>query len=287
MDTNKQLESEVMAKIKSGQIKLRSKYIFLAEKLGLGSAFILSVLLAVLFFSLVLFYLRASDNLFYLSFGSVGLFAFLESFPYLLVISLIILIFVAGLIIKKSDITYQKPFGYLALALVGFILIAGVGLALTNIAEMVQRSSLSIRPMGMMLSPFGAGEASEGNRGVAGRITEVGNGYALVQTPNNITKLNITDDDIILPEVGQFIVAVGARNKKEFNVEMIHQVDPAQMQMVRNNVHRKFGPLDQGTIDRGHAIKSCLDNCPKLKLAPKDCGERCFGTTTVATTTLK
>lgn len=287
MDTNKQLELEVMAKIKSGQVKLRSKYIFLAEKLGLSSAFILSVLLAVLFLSLVLFYLRASDNLFYLSFGSIGLFAFLESFPYLLVIALIVFILVAGLIIKKSDVSYQKPFGYLALGLVGFILIAGVGLALTNIAETVQKSSLNIRPMGMMLSPFGAGEASEGNRGIAGRITEVGNGYALVQTPNNIIKLNITDDAIILPEVGQFVVAVGARGEGEFAVEMIRQVNEAQMKMIRNKVHRKFGPLDQGTIERGRVVKSCLDDCPKLRLAPKDCGERCFGTTTATTTNLK
>ena len=71
------IEDKVMSEINSGRVKLRSKYIFLAEKLGIGSAFALSALLGVLFFTLVLYYLRASDNLRYLSFGSRGLFAFL------------------------------------------------------------------------------------------------------------------------------------------------------------------------------------------------------------------
>lgn len=276
MDTNQQIESQVMAKIKSGQVKLRSKYIFLAEKLGLGSAFILSVLLAVLFFSLVLFYLRASDNLFYLSFGSIGLFAFLESFPYLLVITLIVFILVAGLIIKKSDVSYQKPFGYLALGLVAFILVAGIGLAWTNIAETLQRGSMNFPPMARMFSPLGGGEAHAGNRGVAGRITEVGNGYILVQTPKQILKLNLKSDLSLTLEVGQFIVAVGERVADGFNVTQLHQVSAEEMQMVRNNVHNRFGPLDNETIERGRVVKSCLDDCPRLKLAPKDCGDKCF-----------
>ena len=95
MFKNNKIEEKVMAEIKSGKVKLRSRYVFLAEKLGIGSAFIFSVFLAVLFFTLVLFYLQASDNLGYLSFGSRGMFAFLETFPYLLVATLIICVFIA------------------------------------------------------------------------------------------------------------------------------------------------------------------------------------------------
>jgi hypothetical protein len=41
---DEKLENSIMGKIKSGQVKLKSKYVFLAEKLGLGTAFTLSVL---------------------------------------------------------------------------------------------------------------------------------------------------------------------------------------------------------------------------------------------------
>jgi hypothetical protein len=273
---NKQLESKVMERIKSGQVKLRSRYIFLAEKLGLGSVFVLNVLFAVLFFSLMLFYLRASDNLFYLSFGSLGLFAFLESFPYLLVVSLIIFILVAGLIIKKSDISYQKPFGYLALGLLAFILLSGTVLTFTSIAEKIQARSVGFAPMEKIFRPFGNNDLREGNRGVAGRVIEVGARYVLIQTPQSILKLNLVDSFSNPPEVGQFVVVVGEMINNEFNAQMIRQVNESEMQMIRNSVHRRFGPLDSETLEKGRMIKACFDDCPRLKLPPKDCKEKCL-----------
>ena len=102
---NHNLEDKVMESIKGGNVKLRSRYLFLAEKLGLGSALVLTILLAVLFFSLVLFYLQATDNLWYLSFGSRGIYAFLESFPYFLVVALVILILLSDWILKKSGVS--------------------------------------------------------------------------------------------------------------------------------------------------------------------------------------
>ena len=97
------LEKKVMEKIKTGKVSLRSKYIFLAEKLGFSSVLIFSVLLSILFLSLVLFYFKSTDNLIYLSFGSRGLFAFLESFPIWLVIIFTALIFLAGWLLTKTE----------------------------------------------------------------------------------------------------------------------------------------------------------------------------------------
>ena len=53
MVMEKDLENKIMSKIKSGKIKLRSRYVFAAQKLGLGGALVLTILLAILFFSLV------------------------------------------------------------------------------------------------------------------------------------------------------------------------------------------------------------------------------------------
>jgi hypothetical protein len=99
---DEKLENSIMGKIKSGQVKLKSKYIFWAEKLGLGTAFALTVILSILFFNLILFYLKETDNLKYLSFGKFGIFAFLESFPYLLVVVFIVLIVLAGCFIQEA-----------------------------------------------------------------------------------------------------------------------------------------------------------------------------------------
>lgn len=265
MDNNHELESQVMAKIKNGQVKLRSKYIFLAEKFGLGGAFILSLFLAVLFFSLLLFYLRASDNLFYLSFGSGGLFAFLESFPYLLVITLIIAILISGLIMKKSDISYQKSFSYFASGMLIFIVISGGVLSLTNIAEGIQKNNHAFSPMHRFFSPFGDNEARDENHGVAGRIVEIGDSYIMIQTPRRNLKLNYDFAGQFLPEIGQFVVAIGDRHGDEFEVIKIKQVSEQEMPMIRGDVHRRFGPLNKQIIEGGRQNRACMDGCLRLK----------------------
>ncbi len=243
-DLENRIESKVMANIKSGKVKLRSKYIFLAEKLGLGSAVILSLLLSILLFNLALFYLKASDNLGYLSFGSRGFFAFLESFPYLLVVSLIILVFIAGSLFKKTEIAYQKPFGYLALGLVIFILLAGAALAFTSIAEQIERQAFEARSFGYFFKPFLRQGEEDHHRGLVGRIIEVGEDCIIVQTPQALEKLKVDtvsdlDKNILLE--GNFIMAIGQREEGDFEVINLRVIDPREMPMVLRGIHHRFG----------------------------------------------
>ncbi len=243
-DLNNKIESLVMDNIKSGKVKLRSKYIFLAEKLGLGSAVILSLLLCILFFNLALFYLKASDNLGYLSFGSRGFFAFLESFPYLLVVSLIIFIFIAGFLFKKTEIAYQKPFGYLAIGLVVFILLSGAALAFTNIAEQIEQQTFEARSFGFFFQPFLRQGMEDHQRGIVGRVIQIGDGYVVIQTPRATEKVDLSDvgnfDKSILVE-GNFIMAIGQRDDDAFRAINLRAIDPSEMPMIRRGIHRRFG----------------------------------------------
>lgn len=248
MDSPNNVEENVMQEINSGRVKLRSKYIFLAEKLGLGSAFVLSVLLALLFFTLALFYLKASDNLVYLSLGSRGFFAFLESFPYLLVVAVIGLVFVAGYIIKRSDFSYKKPFVYFALGLPFLVLIGGSLLAFTNVAESIERRAFEgPNPEGRFFRPFLRSGFGERQRGVAGRIIQVSNEHIILQTPRNTILVdlkrleNIPDQDF---SEGAFVVAVGERNKEVFEAYRIKIIDANEMPMIRHGVRRKFGSFE-------------------------------------------
>lgn len=240
------IEEKVMADITSGRVKLRSKYIYLAEKLGLGSAFIFTAILAVLFVSLILFYLKSSDNLFYLSFGSRGIFAFLESFPYLLVAGLIGLVLVAGFIMKKSDVSYKKPFGYLALVLTAFIVLFGVMLAFTNIAERIERGVHGPYPANRFFKPFFGPGQGEGNRGIVGRIVEIDGQVIKIQTPRRIQPVDLSGavkDSLDNLEVGLFVMVLGERTPDIFKAERIRVVSPDEMPMIQRGVHEKFGEM--------------------------------------------
>lgn len=248
------VENKVMSQIKSGRVRLRSKYLFLAEKLGLGSAFVLTFMLAALFFDLFLFYLKATDNLWYLSFGSKGVLAFLESFPFILVIGWIVLLFLVGFIFRKSGFLYNKPFGYLAISLVGFIIIIGTIFTFTHLTERMEKAAFGPHPAGRLLQPFFKPGLDERNSGLAGRIVEIGSDYIKLQTPNRI----ITVDLKRLEEgpqdklsVGMFVVVVGERQGDSFVALGLHNLNnEEEVPMIRRGVHRRFGSFEPvpGTI---------------------------------------
>jgi len=263
------IEDKVMSEIKSGRIKLRSKYIFLAEKLGIGSAFALSVLLGILFFTLVLFYLRASDNLRYLSFGSRGFFAFLQSFPYALVLAFIVAIFIAALIIKKSGVLYQRPFGRIAMIMVGCVLVIGTTLAFTDIAERIERRAFDAkRPDGKFFRPlFGAGFSSHGS-GLAGRIVGIDGKYIEVQTPSEVVKIDLSKlHEMPEGEIKEnsFIVAVGERKNGIFEPESIRILSGDDMPMIQRGVNRRFGepPFAGIPPNRSNTEPFCLSECAR------------------------
>ena len=113
---SEKIENQIMKKIEKSKIK--SKYFVLTEKIGLGGGLIFSILLSIFFLNLFLFYIKSIDNLEYLSFGKNGILAFLESFPYHWLLIFIIALFIAGYLITKYDISYKKPFIYIAIALI-------------------------------------------------------------------------------------------------------------------------------------------------------------------------
>lgn len=272
------LENSIMGKIKTGQVKIRSKYVFIAEKLGLGTAFALSVLLSVLLFNLILFYLKETDNLKYLSFGKFGIFAFLESFPYLLVVAFIILIVLSGYLITKSDVSYKKPFGYLAIGLVVSIMIFGGILTYTNLArELESRAQEGMNPARMLLSPM----MDMRNSGVAGVVFETGDDYLILQTPQGLRNVDLKGMEQI-PEIekGQYVIAVGKKSGFDFKAEQIKTVDRKELPAIDRGIEFKFKPSGEGGIpsdllyfdkSERECVKKCLDSDKERR----ECFEEC------------
>lgn len=256
----KKIEQKVMTEIKSGRVKLRSKFIFLAEKLGIGSAFVLSVLLAILFLALIFFYLKSSDNLRYLSFGSHGFFAFLESFPYFLVIVFIILILLSGFILRKSGFAYQKPFSRLALALVIFIIIFGGLLTLVGVGERIEKHTFKRRPLSNFFRPFLQQGFSERNNGFAGRVIKVEKENILLQAPWGEVKVNILRlEEKLSAEIKEndFVLVVGKKKDDFFEAHFLRVINGEEPSIMRHGIEQRF-PLSPA--QKGESFEPCL-NC--------------------------
>lgn len=253
------IENKVMEEIKSGKVKLRSKYVFLAEKLGVGSAFAFSIILSILFFSLVLFYLRSSDNLFYLSFGSRGLLAFLDSFPYGLIIVFVVFLFVAGFILKKTGVAYKKPFGILAVLLIVSVTLVGAMLTLTRLTERIEQRTFDTRSRNRILRPLMERGIVERKGGIAGRIIEIDRGYFVVQTPQGARKIilvNLERPIDGVAEINSWVMAVGEKQGEDFVAKLIRVINQGDMPMIERGVERRFGPPP--------IVPPDIDNVPQI-----------------------
>jgi len=235
------LEKKIMSEIKSGRIKLRSKYIFWGKKLGLNSALSLSVILAILFFNLVLFYMKSTDSLGYLSFGKNGLLAFLESFPYSLVIVFVLCLLVAGYLITKTDWSYKKQFKYIALTLIIIVLLGGSILASTNFSYNIEKQAFINRGAGLFFKPFLKRGIGLRSNGLVGKIDEIGESYLIVSTlgGKQYLDLNQLKHKFISSEFeeGQLVIAVGTRKDDIFVVAKIRLIQKNECPMIRRGIH--------------------------------------------------
>lgn len=253
------LENKVMKEIKTGRVKLRSKYIFLAEKLGLGSGLILTVLLAILFFNLILFYLKETDSLIYLTFGTGGLLPFLESFPYLLVVLFIGIIFLAGFLIKKTDFSYKKSFGELAVYFICFVILAVAVLVVFNLDNNFKKHQ------GEFIHPFFESRFPLKN-GMAGTIVQKNENILILNTSEGLKSVNSKYVSNIDLKEGDFIVAIGKDEQGEFFAKDIRIINrEGQMNFMREKLLPQPDILD----------KNCMEECFDEHLSPPECVEKC------------
>lgn len=239
------IEAKIMEKIASGRVKLRSRYVFLVERLGLGSAIVLTIVLTVLLFSLFLLYLQATDSLVYLSFGQVGLYAFLESFPYGLVGAVILLVLVGGILIRKSDVSYRKPFRYFALGIIIFVVATGIALAYTNVAEVVEEQAYRNMPPAFFQKFF---NVPTNRRGISGRIIAAGDNYIEIKAPCGVARLQIDQVDAKSKAtclVGRFVVAVGERRENRFVVYRLQVIDENDVPLTGRQITRRFAEFPE------------------------------------------
>lgn len=273
--TQPHIEDKIMSEIKTGKIKFRSRYVFWVEKFGIGGALVFSILLAVLLFSIVLFYFQATDNLWYLGFGSRGLSVFLEAFPYLPVIILVISIISAGFILKKSNLLYKKPFGYVALSFLGFVVVMGGILAFTTMVDTIEDKTFN-HPVGVFFRPLFGHGIEQRAHGVAGRVLNFQGNTVTIQTPQGIGIINIEQvDKSHIDELRDsvFIIAIGKRADDVFFAYDMRIMDHEQMPMIQRGIERRFQKLGPPDMQFNEIQRACLHDCILRRSLP----EVCFG----------
>lgn len=219
------LEAKVMKRIKDEKISFRSKYIFLAKKLGLGGGLILSLVLAILFFNLTFFTMKVSGNLEFLSFGRMGILAFLESFPYHWILIGLAFFLVSSTILSRYDISYKKPFKVILPVLIVLILIAGIVLAISGLNEVIEEKVVRNRTP-ILCFLYRRMEALCKN-GLVGEITEIRSSGLLIETGEGRRVFVELTEDTLLPErsdpkIGERICVVGKWDKENFRASALH-----------------------------------------------------------------
>lgn len=293
-------EENIMKQIRNGKFNLRSKYLFLAEKIGSICGFVLFLFLSIFFINLIFYFLKTADILEYLNFGSSGLPAFLESFPSFFLLGGIMSIFATGYFIAKNDISYKQPFIYIVFALIIVVVSSGEVMASSGINDKLEQFSQKNGRVSFLLRPIFNREIKNKNRGIAGAIVEINDDSLILKTINGSVvlvpdkvKVNALKSFLDLKfQEGDMVVAIGKMIKGEFNVLDIKSVDKNKAPLIRKRiVNNQFniicdlnrnGVLDKIERERCDQVvrsieKKCGNEiCDKIEknnslLCPQDC----------------
>ena len=119
------IAKKVTSKIEGGEVEMKPRLYFLTQ-FFLWIVLIASLSLITLYVgSLIIFTLRVNGIHLFRGMGTGALRPIISSFPWFVVALLLVLVFVTGITIKKSKISYKKPLIYSFIAILTFTLFAG------------------------------------------------------------------------------------------------------------------------------------------------------------------
>lgn len=228
------LEAKVMKRIKDEKISFRSKYVFLAKKLGLGGGFILSLVLAILFFNLTFFTMKVTGNLEFLSFGRMGILAFLESFPYHWILIGLLFFLVSSTILFRYDISYKNPFKAILAVLFGIVFVVGILLVVSGINEAIEEKVVPDRTP-ILCFLYRRMEVAC-NNGLVGEVIEIRSSGLLVETREGKRVFIQFTENILLPmgsdfKIGDLIRTVGKWDGDDFHAYVLRPTNKGRRLM--------------------------------------------------------
>lgn len=218
------LAKKVSERIEKEHIKIRSKYTVAAQKLGLGSALVLTIILAIIAINLFLYWLDVTNNLGVLSLGNRGLLAFLESFPYIPFIGAIVLIVIASFILKKFDISYRAPLLVAVGLLIALPILGGLGVRYSGINERIE-AGVERGEFAPLKPVYGLHAPVARKHTLVGTVNNTNNNILNVQVGPKTIDVQVDDEQEVVFsnffKPGDWIRAIGILTNNTFYADVI------------------------------------------------------------------
>ena len=181
---NNLLRENVIGAAERGEIKMRPKWYFILRAALVATGLVIFSLLLLYLASFIFFILHRTGIWFVPVFGFRGMFAFIRSLPWLLILLAAVFVLILEVLVRRYSFAYRWPLLYSALAIVFLALVGGFFAAETpmhrNLVEF-DRGHGGIPCCGGMYRDI---DREQANSTHVGRITEIIPGGFRMQTRN-------------------------------------------------------------------------------------------------------
>ncbi|MFH0712361.1 MAG: hypothetical protein V2A55_00665 [Candidatus Jorgensenbacteria bacterium] len=120
----KTIKESIVAKIKSGEVRMRPRWHFILETLLVIVGIMIVVLALLYLVSFSLFILRQNGVWFVTAFGSRGIGRFFASLPWIIILSGVVFVAILEILARRYSFVYRKPLLY---SLIGIVVIVSAG----------------------------------------------------------------------------------------------------------------------------------------------------------------
>lgn len=218
------LTNEISDQIKNKNIKMRSKWFFIAEKFGLEGGLAISIILGVLLMILILYIMEQNGIFEFAEFGWSGWKIILANVPYDLLIIGAVFFIISNLIIQQFDFSYRKPFYLFSSIILVVVSLAGLFLFWSGIGHaFFDRYN---HPNLASMYNDKINNSPKDSQALIGKVVKTSRKSINIQTPQNkIIQVNIQSPiespvEKVFAE-GQIVKIVGQKSGSEFNAKVI------------------------------------------------------------------
>lgn len=231
-ENKKNLKEEVLAKLEKEHIKMKPKWQFVLKGVLLMATSIIVLFLALYLFSFIIFLFQQSGFGFLPGYGLKGVSIIFVSFPWLLLIFLIISLVLLELILKRYALTYRRPLLYSLLIVIFFVLIMGFVIHRIslhrNIYDRVQQGRFPA--VGRIYNKVGNIESEKMHPGL---VSEMSEGGFFLEDPKGkillVATSSNTQNEII--RKGDRVLVIGEIKDSSIQALGVHKMPNIRMRM--------------------------------------------------------
>jgi hypothetical protein len=227
-EKNNNIEKKVSEKIKSGDIKMKSRAYFVLRTILLAVIIVILALFIIYLISFIIFSLHASGVWFLPSFGFHSIGVLFGSLPWLLVVLSIVLILALEIFAERLSFVYHRPVVYSLIFIIVAVVLASILVGMTSFHSSLFENSRdhNLPIIGQFYRGYGSPRIHNVHNGVVTGLTN--NGFN-IETPNGeifnviLNSQNLSALQATI-KVGDTIVVVGNKNGNNIQATDVRKI---------------------------------------------------------------